>query len=78
MIRFFFFLVVLGFEPRASSVLSRSLPLEPLCQLFFVLGIFEIGFRELFAQGWPQTEMRGMSHWFLATFFVVVETDFFF
>jgi hypothetical protein len=28
----FFFLVTVGFELRASYLLGRSLPLEPLCQ----------------------------------------------
>jgi hypothetical protein len=41
----FFFLVVLGFEPTASCTLL----LQPLCQRFSVLDIFEILSGELFA-----------------------------
>jgi hypothetical protein len=47
---FFCVCVVLGFELRASHLLSSSSPLEPSCQPFFVLSIVEIGSHELFAQ----------------------------
>jgi hypothetical protein len=44
-----FFFSVLGFEFRVSRLLGGVLPLEPLHQPFFVMGIFEIGSCELFA-----------------------------
>jgi hypothetical protein len=47
---FWVVLMVLGFELRASHLLASCLPLEPLHQSFYVLIIFEIGSRELFAQ----------------------------
>jgi hypothetical protein len=43
---FLFFFAVLGLELKASG----TLPLEPLSQSCFVLGIFEIGSYKLFAQ----------------------------
>jgi hypothetical protein len=46
----FFFLVVLGFELRASLLLGRHSTLEPLCQPLFTLCIFKIGSWELFAR----------------------------
>jgi hypothetical protein len=39
------------------SLPGSTLPLEPLCQPCFVLGIFEIGSHELFAQGWLWTSI---------------------
>jgi hypothetical protein len=67
---FFFFLVVLGFELRASP--------EPLHQPCFVLSIFKIGSWELFVWGWLWTVIlltsaswvagiTGVSHQHLVT-----------
>jgi hypothetical protein len=46
-----FFFSVLAFELRPSCIARQALylPLKPLHQPFFVLGIFEIGSFELFA-----------------------------
>jgi hypothetical protein len=44
-----FFLAILGFELSASCMYAGAVPLEPLCQAFFVLGFFEIESPELFA-----------------------------
>jgi hypothetical protein len=45
---FCLFFVVLGFEFRASH-LQGILPLESLCQPFFLWSFFEIGSHKLFA-----------------------------
>jgi hypothetical protein len=37
------------------GIWTQGLHLEPLHQHFVVLGIFEIGFLKLFAQGWLWT-----------------------
>jgi hypothetical protein len=45
-----FFLTVLGFEFKASHTCQvGTLQPEPLCQTFYVLGIFKIGSLKLFA-----------------------------
>jgi hypothetical protein len=67
----------LGIELRVFMLARQALlPLKPLHQPFFVLGIFEIGSLELVALGWFRTVMflitasgvariTGMSHWLL-------------
>jgi hypothetical protein len=45
-----YFWQYLEFELKASQLLAGTLPLQPLYKLFFALGIFVIGFRELFSQ----------------------------
>jgi hypothetical protein len=45
-------LAVLGFELKASCLLSSILSPEPLQQPCFVLGISERGSREILAGGW--------------------------
>jgi hypothetical protein len=52
--RNFFFFAVLWFELRASHLLPRTLPLEPLCQPFIVLGSFVIVLQTI-CLGWPGT-----------------------
>jgi hypothetical protein len=49
-----FFFVVLGFKVRAYTSSHSTSP-------FFVMGIFEIGSCELFAQGWLPTVILQMS-----------------
>jgi hypothetical protein len=48
---FFFFLWLLGFELKAYTFSHSAGPI-------FVMGFFEIGSRELFAQGWLQTVIQ--------------------
>jgi hypothetical protein len=52
---FFFFLVGLGFELRASNLQSRRYTAWVIPSVHFALVILEMGSCELFAQGWPQT-----------------------
>jgi hypothetical protein len=49
---FFFFLQHWGLNSRSQA---DTLPFEPLCQSFIILGIFKVGSLKLFAPGWLQT-----------------------
>jgi hypothetical protein len=46
----FWFFFSTGIWTETSRLLGSALPLEPLCQPFYVLDIFEIGSWELFAR----------------------------
>jgi hypothetical protein len=49
------------FDLRASLLLGTLSIIEPLCQPFFVLDIFDTGSHKLFAMGWPPSEILLMS-----------------
>jgi hypothetical protein len=59
------FLTVLGLNSRPHVCYTGSLPLEPLHQYCFVLGIFEIGSHKLFALDGlePQSSRSLLPKW---------------